>query len=148
MVNITHGTGTECDQFAVVSILEGEQHPYKPALATGVIYPDYAIDDVRSMLSLTPDMIRFTSIDALNHVMEASTTIVATPYSQTLAKEVCYLVHRYLPVALKDPKDLRARYWLTYAAAIAGMSFDESLLHLTHALEHTLSAYVPTLAHG
>ena len=27
---------------------------------------------------------------------------------------------------------------ITYAAAIAGYSFDESLLHLTHALEHTL----------
>ena len=46
MINITHGTGTECDRFAVVSILEGEEHPYKPALASDVIYPDYSIDDV------------------------------------------------------------------------------------------------------
>jgi alcohol dehydrogenase class IV len=81
MINLTHGTGTECDQFAVVSILEGEKHPYKPALASGVIYPDYSIDDVNAMLSMSSDMILFTSIDALNHVMEASTTTVATPYS-------------------------------------------------------------------
>ncbi|GKT18682.1 Iron-type alcohol dehydrogenase-like protein, partial [Aduncisulcus paluster] len=53
-----------------------------------------------------------------------------------------------LPRALADPKDLRARYWLHYAAAIAGMAFDESLLHITHAAEHTLSAYVPDLTHG
>lgn len=148
MINITHGTGTECDNFAVVSILEGEEHPYKPALASPVIYPDYSIDDVNSMMSMNDDMIRFTSIDALNHVMEASTTTVATPYSITLAKEVCYLVHRYLPVALAHKYDVRARFWLTYAAAIAGMSFDESLLHLTHALEHTLSAFYPKLSHG
>lgn len=97
---------------------------------------------------MNENMTRFTSIDALNHVMEASTTTVATPYSCTLAREVCYLVYRYLPAILKNPKDRRARYWLTYAAAIAGMAFDESLLHLTHALEHTLSAYCPNLCHG
>lgn len=100
------------------------------------------------MLSMSADMVRFTSIDALNHVMEAATTTIATAYSRTLAREVTYLVTRYLPEALKEPKSIRPRYWLTYAAAIAGMSFDESLLHLTHALEHTLSAYVPNLAHG
>lgn len=113
-----------------------------------MIYPDYAIDDVRTMLSMNADMVRFTSIDALNHVTEGCTTTIATPYSCTLAREVCYLVHRYLPIAMKDMADIKARYWLTYAAAIAGMAFDESLLHLTHALEHTLSAYVPTLTHG
>ncbi|TNJ28776.1 Alcohol dehydrogenase 3 [Giardia muris] len=148
MVNITHGTGTECDMFAVASILTGEEYPFKPALATPVIYPDYSIDDVNAMLSMSADMIRFTSIDALNHVMEAATTICSTPYSCTLAREVVLLVHRYLPIALKDPQHRRARYWLTYAAAIAGMAFDESLLHLTHALEHTLSAYKPHLIHG
>lgn len=93
-------------------------------------------------------MTRFTTIDALNHVMEACTTTLCTPYSCTLAIEVVKLVHHYLPIVLDKPNDMRARYWLTYAAAIAGMAFDESLLHLTHALEHTLSAYVPTLAHG
>lgn len=148
MINITHGTGTECDRFAVVSILEGEKYPYKPALASEVIYPDYSIDDVKAMMSMSDDMTRFTCIDALNHVMEACTTTITTPYSCTLGKEVVYLVHRYLPIALKEKDNLRARYWLTYAAAIAGMSFDEALLHLTHALEHTLSAFVPTLAHG
>lgn len=31
---------------------------------------------------------------------------------------------------------------------IAGMSFDNGLLHFTHALEHPLSAVKPELAHG
>ena len=148
MINITHGTGIECDSFAVVSILTGEEHPFKPALGTPVIYPDYSIDDVDFMMTLSADMTRFTAIDAVNHVMEAATTKVATPYSRTLAREVCTLVHRYLPICLRDMKNRRARYWLTYASEMGGMAFDESLLHLTHALEHTLSAVVPTLCHG
>lgn len=58
------------------------------------------------------------------------------------------LVCKYLPIAMKDPTNIRARYWLLYASALGGMAFDESLLHITHALEHTLSAYVPNLSHG
>lgn len=35
-----------------------------------------------------------------------------------------------------------------YASALAGISFDNGLLHLTHALEHPLSAVKPELPHG
>ena len=134
--------------FAIVSILTGEEYPYKPALASPVLYPDYSVDDVDCMMTLSTEMTRFTAIDAVNHAMEAVTTKVATPYSRTLAREVCALVCRYLPICLKDMKNRRARYWLTYASIIGGMAFDESLLHLTHALEHTLASVVPTLCHG
>lgn len=41
-----------------------------------------------------------------------------------------------------------ARYYLLYASALAGISFDNGLLHLTHALEHPLSAVKPEIAHG
>ena len=44
--------------------------------------------------------------------------------------------------------DLEARYYLAYAAMMGGVSFDNGLLHYTHALEHPLSAVKPELAHG
>lgn len=94
------------------------------------------------------ETIRYTTIDALNHVMEACTTVIATPYSITLAREAGFLIHKYLPIALADPQNVRSRYWLTYAAIIAGLAADESWIHLTHALEHTLSAVNPKIAHG
>jgi alcohol dehydrogenase class IV len=65
-----------------------------------------------------------------------------------MAKETIRLVHEYLPIALREPENLEARYWLTYASALAGISFDNGLLHYTHALEHPLSAVKPDLAHG
>eukprot|EP00766_Chilomastix_caulleryi_P003304 gnl/Chilomastix_caulleri/437.p1 GENE.gnl/Chilomastix_caulleri/437~~gnl/Chilomastix_caulleri/437.p1 ORF type:complete len:412 (+),score=153.06 gnl/Chilomastix_caulleri/437:95-1330(+) len=147
MVNITAGTGTECDRFAVASILENDP-PLKPVIATKIIYPDYSIDDPALMVSLSPFQTRFTAIDATNHVMEAATTVITTPFSHITAVEVIYLVAKYLPVALAEPENLRARYWLAYAAAVAGMCFDEGALHITHALEHTLSAAIPDLTHG
>ncbi|WP_028584533.1 iron-containing alcohol dehydrogenase [Desulfogranum mediterraneum] len=144
-VNLTHGTGTEIDRFAVVTILDKE---YKPAIAYDCIYPMYSIDDPALMTKLPRNQSLYVSIDAINHVVEAATTKVASPYSILMAKETVRLVAKYLPIILQNPEDLTARYYLLYASMIAGVSFDNGLLHFTHALEHPLSAVKPELAHG
>lgn len=144
-INLTHGTGTEVDRFAVVSIPAKE---YKPAIAYDCIYPIYAIDDPALMTKLPADQTLYVSVDAINHVVEASTSIVTNPLAILLAKETIRLVAKYLPVAVKEPENLTARYYLLYASLIAGTSFDNGLLHFTHALEHPLSAVKPELAHG
>lgn len=144
-INLTHGTGTETNRFAVVTNLEKN---FKPAIAYDCIYPMYAIDDPQLMTKLSPKQTRYVSIDAVNHVVEAATSTVASPYSISLAKEVIELVAKYLPKALENPDDLEARYFLAYAAMMGGVSFDNGLLHYTHALEHPLSAVKPDLSHG
>ena len=144
-INLTHGTGTEVDRVAVATILEKE---YKPAIAYDCIYPTWAIDDPALMTGLSEKQTRFVSIDAVNHVVEAATSKSTNPYAVMLGRDVVELVTRYLPIADKDPTDLTARYFLLYASMLAGLSFDNGLLHYTHALEHPLSAIKPELAHG
>lgn len=144
-INLTHGTGTETNRFAVVTIPEKD---YKPAIAYDCIYPTYAIDDPVLMAKLSPKQTRYVSIDAVNHVVEAATSKVASPYSITLAREVITLVTKYLPKAIENPEDLEARYFLAYAAMMGGVCFDNGLLHYTHALEHPLSAVKHELSHG
>ena len=144
-INLTHGTGSEANRFAVVTIPEKE---YKPAIAYDCIYPLYSIDDPALMTSLPSHQTSYVSVDAVNHVVEAATTVLNNPFSITLGREVMTLVAKYLPAALKDPEDLTARYYLTYAAMIAGTSFDNGLLHFTHALEHPLCGIRTELAHG
>ena len=144
-INLTHGTGSETNRFAVVTNLEKN---FKPAIAYDCIYPTYAIDDPQLMTKLSPKQTRYVSIDAVNHVVEAATSKVASPYSITLAKQVVELVAKYLPKAIANPEDLEARYFLCYAAMMGGVSFDNGLLHYTHALEHPLSAVKPDLSHG
>lgn len=144
-VNLTHGTGTEVDRFAVVSIPEKE---YRPAIAYDCIYPLYSIDDPSLMTMLPEKQTAYVSIDAINHVTEAATTKVTNPFAILLAKEAVRLVAKYLPAAQKDPGDLTARYYLLYASLIAGIAFDNGMLHLTHALEHPLSGVKQELPHG
>ena len=144
-INLTHGTGTETNRFAVVTVPEKD---FKPAIAYDCIYPLYAIDDPQLMTKLSPKQTRYVSIDAVNHVIEAATSTVTSPYAVTLAREVIADVAKYLPKAIENPDDLEARYYLAYAAMMGGVCFDNGLLHYTHALEHPLSAVKHELAHG
>lgn len=144
-INLTHGTGTEADRFAVVSIPEKE---YKPCIAYDCLYPMYSINDPALMTTLPADQTAYVSIDAINHVVEAATTKLGNIFAISLARETIRLVAHYLPLAQQNPKDLEARYYLLYASMIAGVAFDNGLLHLTHAMEHPLSGMKPDLAHG
>lgn len=144
-INLTHGTGTETNRFAVATIVEKD---YKPAIAYDCIYPMYAIDDPQLMTKLSEKQTKYVSIDALNHVVEAATSAVASPYTVCLAHEVISMVAKYLPDAINNPEDLKARYFLAYAAMMGGVCFDNGLLHYTHALEHPLSAIKHELSHG
>ena len=144
-INLTHGTGTETNRFAVVTIPETE---YKPAIAYDCIYPSYSIDDPALMMNLSPEQTIYVSIDAVNHSIEAATTKVASPLSISTAKECIELVAKYLPRINANPNDKEARYFLLYASILGGVSFDNGLLHFTHALEHPLSGVKPKLSHG
>ena len=144
-INTTHGTGTEVNRYAVMSLLKEN---YKPAIGYDFCYPMYAIDDPQIMTGLSPEQTVYTAVDAVNHVIEAATTKNASPYCIVLAKETVRLVKKYLPIAIENPKDLKARYYLTYAAMIAGICFDNGFLHYTHALEHPLSGMKPSVIHG
>lgn len=144
-INTTNGTGTEGNRFAVTTILEKQ---YKPAIAYDLSYPMYSIVDPKLMTTLSKEQTIYTAVDAVNHVFEACTTVVTSPYSILLAKETIRLVDKYLPIAIENGDDLEARYYLAYAALMAGICFDNGMVHLTHALEHPLSALKTDLAHG
>lgn len=144
-INLTHGTGSEANRFAVATVPETE---FKPALAYDCLYPYASIDDPKLMQGLSPKQTLFVSIDAINHAVEAATSKVASPLAISLAYETIKTVVKYLPKIIKNPSDLEARYFLTYAAMLGGVSFDNGLLHLTHALEHPLSGMKPQLTHG
>lgn len=144
-INLTHGTGSEVDRFSVLTIPETN---HKLSLTADCLYPLFSINDPRLMTGLGAGQTAYVSVDAVNHVLEACSTKMASPFSILLAKEVVRLVAKYLPKALQDPEDLQARYYLSYASMIAGTAFDNGLLHITHALEHPLSGLKTETIHG
>ncbi|WP_440059461.1 iron-containing alcohol dehydrogenase [Thermogladius sp. 4427co] len=142
-VNLTHGTGSEIDRFAVLS---EEKELEKRGFPAG--YPDYSVDDPKYTLTLPLDQTIYTTIDALSHILEGATSTASSPFVEALAEEASSRIAKYLPLAVRKPGDIEARYWLLYASMLGGIVIDHALTHLGHGLEHVLSAYNPRLPHG
>ena len=144
VINTTHGTGSECNAYAVAQS-DGEN---KPAIHSPHLYPTAVIEDPALTVSLPTRQTVATSVDALTHALEAATAVGASPYSICLAKEAVGLIAAWLPTALRQPGNLAARYWLMYASAIAGLGFDLGMVHIAHALEHVMSTLNADVVHG
>ncbi len=144
-INLTHGTGSEVDRYSVVTIPELK---YKLSIGGEAIYPQVSFDDPLLTFTLDPEQTKYVTIDAFCHALEAGTSKYVSPLSWTLSKESISLILNYIGKAVREGKNLEARYYLMYAAMIAGISFDNSPLHIIHAMEHPISAIRPEISHG
>lgn len=144
-VNLTHGTGSEVDRYAVATL---ESIRVKRGLASEVMYPVVSIDDPIYTLSLPSDQAAYTSFDVLYHAIEAACGKDSSPFVISVAEEAVRLVVKWLPIALREPRNLEARYWLLYASALAGIAIDNSRAHAIHMLENVLSGLNTSLPHG
>ena len=145
VINLTHGTGSEADRYAVATVEETSE---KVGVASDHLYPQVSIDDPRYTTSLPRNHTIYTSLDALYHSIEASTSILTSPYTLMLGEEAVRLIAQWLPRAVESPESIEARYWLLYASLLAGIAIDNSRTHLVHSMEHALSGLNPKLAHG
>uniref|UniRef100_A0A7C2FXF0 Iron-containing alcohol dehydrogenase n=1 Tax=Thermosphaera aggregans TaxID=54254 RepID=A0A7C2FXF0_9CREN len=142
-VNLTHGTGSEIDRYAVLTFEEtGEKRGFSAR------YPEISIDEPRFTLTLSRDQTVFTSLDAFYHAYESATSLYTNMFVQTLSSEAFGIVVKALPRVLENPVSLELRSRLLYASMIAGISIDIALTHLNHALEHAFSGLNPNLPHG
>lgn len=142
-INLTHGTGTEVDRYAVLT-LDGTIEKRGFAIR----YPDVSFDDPTYLVTLNKEQTLFTSLDAFYHSYESATSRYSTLLTETLAADAIERTATYLPRALEELGNLAAREQLLYASMLAGISIDKSMTHLAHAIEHAFSGINPNLPHG
>lgn len=142
-INLTHGTGTEVDRYAVATITRTREK-----LGTAVVYPDISVDNPRYLLSLSRNQTIFTSLDALYHALESGVSPSSNVLVRDLSRTAVSKIASYLKRAVRDQRDLEARYMLLYASMIAGVAIDMAGTSIIHGLEHGLSGVVPELEHG
>ncbi len=142
-INLTHGTGSEVDRYSVANIREEGRK-----LGVESVYPRASADDPAYLRTLPADQTRYTSLDALYHALESSTSRETNPMTLSLAQEAAGIISRRLADAIREPADIGARTDLLYAAAIAGIAIDNSVTHIVHVLEHVVSGLNPEVPHG
>lgn len=140
----TAGTGSEVTYVAIVTERESQQ---KMLVRHPAIAPTVAIIDPKLSVTMPPALTAYTGMDALSHALEAMTSTLATPLSDSLALDAIPRIVAALPRAVEAGDDLEARAEMSYAALAAGLAFLNGRVHLGHAVGHSLgTAY--HLPHG
>ncbi|HEY95029.1 MAG TPA: iron-containing alcohol dehydrogenase [Dehalococcoidia bacterium] len=134
----TSGTGSEVTMFAVITDTADENK--KKGMAGPLVRATQAIVDPVLTVGMPPSITADTGMDAYAHAVEAIMGNNRNPMSDLLGEQAISLVMKYLPKAVKDGKDMEARMQMSYAAMIAGYSFNDSLTHMGHSLGHTLGS--------
>ncbi len=139
------GTGSEVTPFAVIT---DEKTGTKYPLADYELMPKMAIVDADLMMNAPKGLTSASGIDAVTHALEAYASMLATEYTDGLAKEALRNIFEYLPRAYeKGAEDPEAREKMANAATMAGMAFANAFLGVCHSMAHKLGAF-HHLPHG
>jgi len=144
-ITTTAGTGTEADPWTVITKSDTNE---KIGWGNNFTFPRLSVVDPELMVSVPPKTTAHTGMDAFFHSVETYLATINQPASDHLALEAVSLITEYLPVAVKDGRNLEARTKLAWANTEAGMCESLSCCISHHSMEHAVSAYYPQVAHG
>lgn len=139
----TSGSGSEVTKYAV---LNNNDKNIKVAISSEAIYPKVSIVDPELTYTMSPQIAASTGFDTLSHAIEAYTSNSASEITDIYCEKVFSLVSEHLKNAIK--KDKKSMKQMSFAATLGGLALNIGRASLPHAMEHALSAYKSSLAHG
>ncbi|ASS97677.1 MULTISPECIES: iron-containing alcohol dehydrogenase [Geobacillus] len=120
----TAGTGSEVSPIAVI-------YNEELRLKTNIIHPfinaDVAVLDPDLTVGLPPKVTAFTGMDALTHAIEALASPTATAITDACALQAIRLIRDYLPIAVRDGGNIRARLEMLQASLLGITAFSFAL---------------------
>jgi len=135
----TAGTGSEVTPFAVIT---DESTGIKYPLTDYELMPNMAIVDADMQMSAPKGLTASCGIDAVTHDLEAIASMMASDYTDGIAKQSLKMIFDNLPAAYDNgPTDPIAREKMANAATMAGMAFANAFLGVCHSMAHKLGAF-------
>lgn len=141
----TAGTGSEVNRYSVIS---NPIRKEKLVISHSLNYPKVALIDPSLTVSMDRRLTAVTGIDALMHALESLTNRLSNQFAEELALRAISIIKEWLPIAIEEPENLRARSYMSYAAMLAGIAIDRKRVALIHGMEHPVSAHYPHVAHA
>lgn len=143
-INTTAGTASEMTRFTIIT---DETRHVKMAIVDKNVTALLSVNDPSLMEGMPASLTAATGMDALTHAVEAYVSTAASPVTDACAVKAIELIAKYLPVAVKEPKNSEAREQMAYAQFLAGMAFNNASLGYVHAMAHQLGGFYD-LPHG
>lgn len=139
------GTGSEMNEWGVISKIDTNE---KIGLGDERCKPVIAVVDPTYMTTVPPKYTAFQGFDALFHNTEVMMSTGLNIMSEAIALSAIENIYKYLPMAVKDGKNLEAREHVAYASTMAGITMQLTSTTAQHSMEHAMSAYHRNLQHG
>ena len=142
-ITTSAGTGSEVDAGSVITSPVTHE---KGAFFSQC--PALAVVDPELMLTVPPKFTAYQGFDALFHNTEGYISRFGNEMGAMVELEAIRLLGKWLPVAVADGKNLKARTKVAFANTLGGYSMDVSTCTSEHAIEHALSGEHQDLPHG
>ncbi len=139
-VPTTSGTGSEVGRASVITDIRDHT---KKIIFHPRMQPVLVIADPELTLGLPPHVTAAVGMDALSHNLEAYCSPFYHPMAEGIALEGMRLVKEWLPLAVKDGKNLEARAHMMVASTMGATAFQKGLGAM-HSLSHPCSANLNT----
>jgi alcohol dehydrogenase class IV len=139
-VPTTSGTGSEVGRAAVITDVRDHT---KKIIFHPKMQPALVIADPELTLGLPPHVTAAVGMDALSHNIEAYCSPNYHPMAEGIALEGMRLIKDWLPVAVRDGKNLEARAHMMVASSMGATAFQKGLGAM-HSLSHPCSANLHT----
>jgi choline dehydrogenase len=144
-VPTTAGTGSEVTLWAVIT--DPERKIKFNVGGTPSLAPWVALIDPGLTVNLPKSVTAGTGMDALAHAVECYTMAYHQPFTDAVALQAIEYVSRWLRVAYEEGSNLEARYHMSLAAMLAGMSYGTDSAGAAHAMSQSAGG-VHDVPHG
>jgi choline dehydrogenase len=144
-VPTTAGTGSEVTLWAVIT--DPERKIKFNVGGTPNIGAWVALIDPALTVNLPPGVTAGTGMDALAHAVECYTMEYHQPFTDAVALEAIDYVGKWLRMAVEDGHNLEARYHMSLAAMLAGLSYGVESAGADHAMAQSAGG-VHDVPHG
>lgn len=144
MVATTAGTGSEVTRIAVFTDVEAQT---KRVVSAWNILADVAIVDPRLTLTMPQKVTADTGIDAFIHALESYIAVKANPLTEELSLKSIRLCAQNLGLAFANGRNLTARYNMSLAAFLAGITLNNAGVGVLHAFSFPIGREYK-LTHG
>ena len=122
------------------TIITDKTDDVKMLIISDYIMPTVSICDAQLTFTAPKRLTAATGLDALTHAIEAYISQKAQPYTDIIALEAIRLISKYLRQAWSNGRDVEARYYMMFAATMAGLAFSNSSVCLVHGMSRPIGA--------
>jgi alcohol dehydrogenase len=144
-VATSSGTGSEVNEWGVICKEESNE---KIGMGDRRCKPVIAVVDPAYMTTVPASYTAYQGFDALFHHTEVMMSTSLNLVSEAIALSAIENIYHYLPVAVKDGKNIEAREHVAYASTMAGITMQLTSTTAQHSMEHAMSAFHRNLQHG